>query len=308
MNLAQLKRPVVLAAFAALLVAAGLVSYDLWRVRQALPPGLIQVNGRIEGDRILVASRYPGRVVQLLAHEGDVVKAGQVLVKLDDSQARAQVRQARAAVTALQSDVEAARRHAEQAQRDAERFHALRAEGTASIREAEQAELGARVAQDQYAAAQAQLSKAQASLTEAQTMLADLRVRAPEDGTITTRMADNGEVAAAGAVLFTLVNLDRLYLKVYVPEALIGKIRLGLPAKIYTDAFPNQPFDAELRTIASQAEFTPKEVQTADERVKLVYAVKLYLKENPEHRLTPGLPADAVIRWKEDAPWAPPRR
>lgn len=308
MTLPALKRPVVLAGLAALLVIAGFVGYDLWRAHQALPPGLIQVNGRIEGDRILVASRYPGRVVQLLAHEGDVVKAGQVLVKLDDSQARAQVRQARAAVTALRSDVEAARRHAEQAQRDAERFHELRGEGTASIHEAEQAELGARVAQDQYAAAQAQLARAQAGLSEAQTVLADLSVRAPEDGTITTRMADSGEVAAAGAVLFTLVNLDRLYLKVYVPEALIGKIRLGLPAKIYTDAFPNQPFDAELRTIASQAEFTPKEVQTADERVKLVYAVKLYLKENPEHRLTPGLPADAVIRWKEDVPWAPPRR
>jgi HlyD family secretion protein len=308
MILPALKRPVLLAGLAALLVAAGFFGYDLWRAHQVLSPGLIQVNGRIEGDRILVASRYPGRVAQLLAHEGEVVKAGQVLVKLDDSQARAQLRAARAAVTALQADVEAARRHAEQAQRDAERFHELRAEGTASIREAEQAELAARVAQDQYAAAQAQLARTRAGLSEAQTVLADLSVRAPEDGTITTRMADSGEVAAAGAVLFTLVNLDRLYLKVYVPEALIGKIRLGLPAKIYTDAFPNQPFDAELRTIASQAEFTPKEVQTADERVKLVYAVKLYLKENPEHRLTPGLPADAVIRWKEDVPWAPPRR
>jgi HlyD family secretion protein len=308
MTLPRPKRAVVLAGLAALFVVAAFVGYDLWLAHRALPTGLIQVNGRIEGDRILVASRYPGRVVQLLAHEGDVVKAGQVLVKLEDTQARAQVRQARAAVTALQADVEAARRHAEQTQRDAERFHELRTEGTASIREAEQAELSARVAQDQYAAAQAHLSKARASLAEAQSVLADLTVHAPEDGTITTRMADNGEVAAAGAVLFTLVNLDRLYLKVYVPEALIGKIRLGLPARIYTDAFPNQPFDAELRNIASQAEFTPKEVQTADERVKLVYAVKLYVMANPEHRLTPGLPADAVIRWKEDVPWAPPRR
>jgi len=96
-------------------------------------------------------------------------------------------------------------------------------------------------------------------------------------------------------------------LKVYVPEIEIGKVRLGLPARIYTDAFPDKPFPATLRYIASQAEFTPKEVQTADERVKLVYAVKLYLDENPDHRLTPGLPADAVIRWQENAPWAKPR-
>jgi len=74
-----------------------------------------------------------------------------------------------------------------------------------------------------------------------------------------------------------------------------------------TDAFPDEPFAATVRYIASQAEFTPKEVQTPDERVKLVYAVKLYLDANPDHRLTPGLPADAVIRWQESASWAKPR-
>jgi HlyD family secretion protein len=94
---------------------------------------------------------------------------------------------------------------------------------------------------------------------------------------------------------------------VFVPETEIGRVRLGLPARIYTDAFPERPFPATVRYIASRAEFTPKEIQTPDERVKLVYAVKLYLDENPDHRLTPGLPADAVIRWKDDTPWQRPR-
>jgi HlyD family secretion protein len=120
-------------------------------------------------------------------------------------------------------------------------------------------------------------------------------------------MVDSGEVVGAGTPLLVLVDLDRLYLKVYVPEVEIGKLRLGLPARVYTDAFPDQPFAASVRHIASQAEFTPKEVQTPDERVKLVYAVKLYLTENPGHRLTPGLPADAVIRWDPDVPWERPR-
>ena len=87
-------------------------------------------------------------------------------------------------------------------------------------------------------------------------------------------------------------DLDQLYLKVYVPEAQIGKLRLELPARIYTDAFPDEPFAATVRYLASRAEFTPKEVQTPDERVKLVFAVKLYPDKNPEHRLTPGLPAE----------------
>ena len=107
--------------------------------------------------------------------------------------------------------------------------------------------------------------------------------------------------------MFDIVDLDRLYLKVFIPANEIGKVRLGLPARIYTDAFPDEPLAATVRHIASQAQFTPKEVQTPDERVKLVYAVKLYLDANPQHRATPGLPADAVIRWKEDAPWARPR-
>ena len=144
-------------------------------------------------------------------------------------------------------------------------------------------------------------------MNETESILADLTIRASADGTITTRMVDVGEVVATGTPLFEIVDLDRLYLKVYVPEVQIGKVRLGLPARIYTDAFPDQPFDATVRYIASKAEFTPKEVQTPDERVKLIYAVKLYLATNPDHKLTPGLPADAIIRWKDDVAWAKPR-
>jgi HlyD family secretion protein len=110
-----------------------------------------------------------------------------------------------------------------------------------------------------------------------------------------TPKVDTGEVVVAGAPLLELVDLDHLYLKVYVPEVQIGKLRLDLPARIYTDAFPDQPFDATVRYIASKAEFTPKEVQTPDERVKLIYAVKLYLTANSDHRWTPVSPR--CYRW-----------
>ena len=161
--------------------------------------------------------------------------------------------------------------------------------------------------ESQVSALEAQLKQAQAALAETQSVLEDLTIYAPATGMITTRIVDTGEVIVAGSPLFDIVDLDRLYLKCYVPEKQIGKLRLGLPARIYTDAFPDTPFSATVRYISSTAEFTPKEVQTPDERVKLVYAVKLYLDANPEHRLTPGLPADAVIRWQEDTPWAKPR-
>lgn len=149
--------------------------------------------------------------------------------------------------------------------------------------------------------------QAEAALAEAQSVLDDFKITAPSSGMITTRLADAGEVVAAGSPLFDIVDLGRLYLKVYVPEIFIGKLRLGLPARIYIDAYPGRYFEAKVKYIASNAQFTPKEVQTPDERVKLVYAVKLYLNNNPDHCLSPGLPADAIIQWKEGTPWGAPQ-
>lgn len=161
--------------------------------------------------------------------------------------------------------------------------------------------------EDEIRALEAKLQQAKAALAEAQSVLGDLTIKAPQGGTVVTRVRDAGEVVAAGAPLVDLVDFDRLYLKVYIPEIEVGKLRLGLPALIFTDAFPDKPVPATLRHISARAEFTPKEVQTPDARVKLVYAVKLYLDGHAERRLNPGQPADAVIRWKDDAPWAIPR-
>ena len=164
-----------------------------------------------------------------------------------------------------------------------------------------------RVREAELAAAQGALAAAEAKRAEAQSALDDLTVMSPTAGIVTSRFANSGEVITPGAPILELVDLDRLYLKVFVPEREIGKVRRGLPAQIYSDAFPQQPFSATVRYIGSRAEFTPKEVQTPDERVKLMYEVRLYLDRNPEHKLTPGLPADAMIRWQEDAAWAKPR-
>ena len=336
-----------------------------------LPDGLIQANGRIEGDHYIVAGKVFGRIVKLGAREGDSVKKGQMMVQLDDAQVSARVTQAKAGVrisqagfSAAQTKLEilrkavplkidtaqadvfharaqlvAAKADARQAGRDAGRMKTLFKEGTVEKHRREKADLAwtakrsaliiaqevlkqtqkrlaemylgwdqIKAMEDEVKGYKAQLAHAEAALTEADSLLDDLTIYAPATGVITTRIVNSGEVVAAGSPMFDIVDLDRLYLKVYIPEKLIGKVRLGLSAHIYTDAFPDKPFPAKIRYISSQAEFTPKEVQTPDERVKLVYAVRLYLDSNPEHRLTPGLPADAVIRWKEETPWAKPLR
>ncbi|HVY79830.1 MAG TPA: HlyD family efflux transporter periplasmic adaptor subunit [Steroidobacteraceae bacterium] len=356
-----------------LLVGALGIAFIGWyslRSPRGLPEGLIQANGRIESDVVNVSSKLAGRIVTLGAREGDVVKAGALLVQLDDRGVRAQLQEAQSALatararaaaarvalsvmrkevpvsiataTANMQAAEAAEHRAitaeAQSKRDADRARRLLTDGSVPQQMAEQAELAwissldqravaqATRAQSQQALADAQLGpdrirakeaelvsldtqtrEAMARVAQAQTAVDDLRVVSPIDAVITSRFANLGEVVNAGMPLLELVDLDRLYLKVYVPEREIGKVRLGLHARIYSDAFPQAPLDATVRYIASRAEFTPKEVQTPDERTKLVYEVRLYLDRNPNHQLTPGLPADAIIRWKENVPWTPPR-
>lgn len=214
--------------------------------------------------------------------------------------ARQQVAAANAGTQQMKAQASAARETVVQAQ-------AKRRQALGDLKKAQTAPQQVDISRTNRAQAKAHIQQARAALDELQSVLKDLSLVSPVSGTVTTRMHDVGEVVSAGTPVLDLVDLDKLYLKAYVPENQIGKLRLGLPARIYVDAFPNTFFEANVGYIASTAEFTPKEVQTPEERVKLVYAVKLYIKNNPEHRLTPGMVADAVIQWKEREKWRKPR-
>lgn len=160
--------------------------------------------------------------------------------------------------------------------------------------------------QEAYEAAQASFKAAQAAVREAQANLNDTYIFGPSRGTILTKEVEPGEVVNPGTPLFTMVNMDKLFLKVYINEPDIGKIRLGQEARIYVDAFPDRAFKAQVSRVAPRAEFTPKYVETRAERVKLVFAVELRAK-NPEGYLKPGMPGDGVIRVREGVPWQRPR-
>ncbi|RLC11617.1 MAG: hypothetical protein DRH43_03720 [Deltaproteobacteria bacterium] len=147
-----------------------------------------------------------------------------------------------------------------------------------------------------YQSALSAVDQAEAAISEIKSYLEDTIVKAPCNGTVMVKMVEPGEVVPAGAPLVTVIELDKLYLKGYVPETKIGKIRLNAPAYIVLDAFGEERFPAAVGYISQYAEFTPKEVQTKEERVKQVFAVKLYLKENPKHLLKPGMPGDGYIK------------
>jgi len=285
-----------------------------------------QIRAKADQARAALAAAREGhraaeKALDLLARE----------TVIQNAKAEASVANARAVLTK-------AKAQETQAGKDAARYRELAKDGSIGRQKAEQAalayeaarndrlsaEAAVRVAEKQREDARlgglrikaktaetvsigARADQANAAVAEAESVLADLTIKAPGQGVVTTKITNPGEVTAAGSPLFTLVNLDDLYLKVFVPEKDIGRLKLGQKAKIHLDSMPGQPLDGTVKTIATRAEFTPKEVQTPDERVKLVYAVKIYLDKNPGHAATPGIPADAVIRWDEAAEWCEPR-
>jgi HlyD family secretion protein len=140
-----------------------------------------------------------------------------------------------------------------------------------------------------------------AQVAEANANLAERRILAPISGTILSRPVEVGDVVSPGTTVFVLVDMHRLYLKVYISEPDIPKVKLGDQADVTVDAFPGRSFPGRVTKIYEQAEFTPKNVETADERVKLVFGVELTLLEN-EGLLKPGMPADGAIHWKSPDP------
>jgi len=184
----------------------------------------------------------------------------------------------------------------------------------ALIAQARQAEAQIPVAEAQLALAQAQydalvapprpqeiaIAEAQVDLAEAQVALIDaqiarLSLRAPIDGVVTTRAIAVGETASAGVPLLTIADLRTLKLVIYIPETQIGRVRLGAPVMVTVDAYPNERFEGEVTRIGREAEFTPRNVQTEEERVDLVFAVEVRL-DNHDGRLKAGMPAEATIQ------------
>ena len=152
-----------------------------------------------------------------------------------------------------------------------------------------------------------QTEQARAALAEQQSYAADFTIRSPLGGTVLTRNIELGEVVNVGDSLYTLVDMNQLYLKVYVPEPEMGRVTLGQEARVYVDAYPARPFRARVNRIYQAAEFTPKNVETREERVKLVFPVELLLLENPGGTLKPGMPADGLVQVEPGAAWPTPK-
>lgn len=280
--------------------------------------GTIEASGTIEGTEINVAAEVAGRILAVPLTEGARVKPGDTLAVINPEEYRLQLKQADANLASN----EAAYRLALEGSRKEDLIQAEAAYATARADHDRMKELlaSATITQKQYddayarfvaaeqtyrkaktglrpeeiAAARARRDAASAQVDLLQKRIRDCAVVAPTPGTLTLRAVEPGELVGMGSNIARLTYLDRVKLMIYVPEAELGRVALGAQADVTIDTYPGKPFTGTVVYISPSAEFTPKNVQTKEERTKLVFAVKIEI-DNPDGALKPGLPADAVL-------------
>ncbi|MDZ7778931.1 MAG: HlyD family efflux transporter periplasmic adaptor subunit [Gemmatimonadota bacterium] len=296
----------------------------------------LTASGTVEATDAHLGFLVAGRVAEVLVDEGQTVTAGTVLARLDAREldarrdaARADVEAAEAALAEMEAGsrgqeiasaeaaLRSARRRLEEAEENAERAVVL-FEGGAISRQAydrAQAERDiARSAAEQAAealelvregprpeairAARARLEQTRARLASAEAIRSHALIEAPFDGTVTVRHREPGEAVSPGAPVVTLLDPSERWVRIYVRADMVGRLRLGGDAAIVSDTYPDRTVTGEVSFIGSEAEFTPRNVQTAEERTRLVYPVKVRITGDPDLVLKPGLPADVTL---EDA-------
>lgn len=302
------------------LVLLAMSSYALYVYLSPLPlpNGFLYGNGHIEGTEVRVSSEVTGRILESRLVEGKAVIAGDLLVQVDDTDLQIQLKQMqgeKAALDQQRSRLEAelgpARHHLTTAQTDAARYRVLRERGNASPQRQDQAENALQEAQSQIASLEGQVASNDALLDVArqkieftQSQIGKTTIRAPINGTILVKAIEAGEFATPGKPIAVLVDLRALELEVFIPEADIGKIKLGDPARVQTSAFPDRYYEARIARVDQQAQFTPRDIHVPEERVRMVFGVTLdFDNNNTSGELKPGMPGDAWIQWQDGVTW-----
>ena len=315
------------------LIIAGAAVAIYARLRGGPRASTLDASGTVESTDAILGFAAGGRVSAIALREGEVARAGAVLAALDTTELMAHIRQlrgARALAEAQLRDLEAGSRPQEledrrqavvetrgardDAETDLRRMTALLSSGAISEQVYDKTKLARDVAAAHYAQARAalslaeegarreQIAAARAAVASAESQLGALEatipnyfIRAPWTGMVTDRAHEPGEAIAAGMAVLTVMNPDDRWVRIYVPEDQVGAVRVGQRASITSDAFPTRALAGRVRWIANEAEFTPKNVQTRDDRVRLVYAAKVQIDDDSTMVLKPGTPADVRV-------------
>jgi HlyD family secretion protein len=295
-------------------------------------PGQLKVSGNVEVTQVQASFRVPGRVVERPADEGQLVKAGQLLARLDDQDLKQQLalRQAdeaaaRASLDRLlagsrsqeigaskavlqQVEADLARAQADDrrntellqkeviSQREFDATHSAYLAAEARLKQAREqydlVKVGPR--KEDIEQGRATLAAAQQGVALAQTQLGYATLLAPSDGLVLSKNVEPGDYVAPGTPVVTLGDLGEVFIRAYIDERDLGRVKVGQKAAVGTDSYPGKRYEGRVTFISQEAEFTPKTVQTQKERVALVYRIKVTVP-NPSRELKPGMPADVVI-------------
>lgn len=294
--------------------------------------GSLKLTGTVETTTVAVSFKVGGRLKERLVDEGQQVQAGQLVARLEDDELQderrlrtADQQAARAALADLQAgsrreEIDAAaaalarltaesKRAAQDAGRAETLFkidviprneldaaRAAKESAAAAVREAEQrlrlTRIGPRP--DAVKQAQARLESTAAARSLAETRLGQAVLTAPQSGTVLAKHAEPGELLAAGSPVVTIARLDEVWVRAFVPETQLGRVKLGQTAAVTSDTWKGRTYQGTVSFIAAEAEFTPRNVQTEAERVKLVYRIKVTIP-NPKQELKPGMPVDLIL-------------
>jgi HlyD family secretion protein len=310
-----------------------LVVFSFTACQRERGPQDISGTGTVEAVEVTISNKIPGQVLQVIPREGDLVKVGEVVARIDHEDLDLEIQRARAGVRAAEAQltllrrgprkqeirrgeqmVEQARAALDNARTTYRRAQDLLARKVVPQSNVDNARAQVDVLQARHNAAQEalsvlragsrleQLHMAEANLEQAEMLvrilekkIQDCTVKSPTTGRVVARFLEPGELAGTGMPIIRVADLSEVWIMIYVSETELGRVRVDGPAEIRVDSFPSKTFPGKVTYISPQEEFTPKNIQTKDERVRMVFGVKVEAK-NPDESLKPGMPADVVLQ------------
>ena len=310
----------ILLIFAIIIIAVVLA---LWWFNFRTKPleGFAMGNGRLEATEVDIATKFHGRVKEILFNEGDNVKLGQVVAQMNTATLEAQLAEAQANVISAEKQhnnavavVAQRKSECDLARKNLTRANQLFEKGIISSQELDKQTATYDVSESRCDAAEANVANAEAAIEAAiaqterlKSDINDSILKSPISGRVQYKLAEPGEVLPAGGKIMTIINLSDVYMTVFLASKDAGRIAIGAPSRIIFDAAPEYAIPAEVYYISSKAQFTPKEVETLNERQKLVFRIKVRIDDDILREYEPlvkiGVPGVAYIRLDPDVPW-----
>jgi len=277
-----------------LIIVVGLVLYFLLKDKGEKRNDQLFASGTVEITEIEISSKVSGRIERLWVEEGDSVIKDQVLIELEDKELQAKLRQAEAAYRVSLAQLAQSKSNLDNLKANLERIKELYRAGSATQQQLDDIETEYQVAKEQLNLATHLTEQNKATIELIRTQIENFVIKSPLNGLVLSKNTEAGEVILPGVSLLTLGDLSRPWVKIYIKETDLGKVKLGQKAQVRIDTYPDKVFEGKVTYISNRAEFTPKNIQTKEERVKLVFGIKVSL-DNPLQILKPGMPADVSL-------------